>query len=231
MRGIPLRFVFALPWLLALPSLTAGEVTIYRCTDARGHLTLRDTPCAPGERQETRAMVRPRDAVPAAAPIATTPPPPPAAAAPAPILVLRAPQPLYECITPDGERYTNDSAEGRPRWVPLWTLGYPVARAPHHHAHAGADLAITGGNVSLHAGGSVLTRPAHSGHPWYPALAGTWIRDACHALPQPEVCARLRDRRDEIRRRFFNAQPSERDLLRVEERGINARLDSDCGAR
>jgi hypothetical protein len=43
------------------------------------------------------------------------------------------------------------------------------------------------------------------------------------------VCARLRDRRDEINRRFFNAQPSERDTLRVEERGVVARLDEDCG--
>jgi hypothetical protein len=36
------------------------------------------------------------------------------------------------------------------------------------------------------------------------------------------------DRRDAIRRRFFNAMPSERDVLRVEERGINARLANDC---
>ena len=56
-----------------------------------------------------------------------------------------------------------------------------------------------------------------------------WIRDDCYALPQAEVCARLLDRRDEIRPRFFNAMPSERDMLRVEERSINARLDEDCG--
>ena len=58
---------------------------------------------------------------------------------------------------------------------------------------------------------------------------GTWIRDTCHELPPAEVCARLRDRRAEIERRFFNAQPSERDTLRVEERGVDARLDEDCG--
>lgn len=48
-------------------------------------------------------------------------------------------------------------------------------------------------------------------------------------LPPAEACARLRDRRDQVRTRFFNAMPSERDVLRVEERGINARLDNDCG--
>ena len=57
------------------------------------------------------------------------------------------------------------------------------------------------------------------------------MRDDCHALPQAEVCARLADRRDVIRRRFFNAQERERDTLRVEERGINARLAADCGIR
>ncbi len=189
MRGASIRLVFALPWLLALPPLTAGEVTIYRCTDARGHLTLRDTPCAPGERQETRAMIRPRDAAPGTTPT-TAPAPAPASApdtTPAPILVLRTPQPLYECITPDGERYTSDTAEGRPRWVPLWTLGYPVARGPHHHSRAGAELAITGGRVNLRAGGGVMIRPSRAFR--LSAVSGRTRyldpRTACHPLPQP----------------------------------------------
>jgi hypothetical protein len=76
-------------------------------------------------------------------------------------------------------------------------------------------------------GSTTLTRPRPV--PRWAYGAGTWVRDDCHALPQQEVCARLSDRRDEIRRRFFNAMPSERDTLRVEERGINARLDDDCG--
>ena len=59
-------------------------------------------------------------------------------------------------------------------------------------------------------------------------MPGTWVRDSCHPLPQAEVCARLADRREAIRKRFFNAQERERDTLRVEERGINARLAADC---
>ena len=55
------------------------------------------------------------------------------------------------------------------------------------------------------------------------------MRDACHVLPQAETCDRLRDRREEIRKRAFNAQANERATLRVEERGINARLAEDCG--
>ena len=50
-------------------------------------------------------------------------------------------------------------------------------------------------------------------------------------LPPREACARLRDRREQIRTRFFNAQEKERDALRLEERSVLARLDNDCGSR
>jgi hypothetical protein len=59
--------------------------------------------------------------------------------------------------------------------------------------------------------------------------AGTWIRDTRRAMPQAETCARLRDRRAAIERRFFNAMPSERARLDLEERALDARLDADCG--
>ena len=167
----------------------APRVTVYRCIGDDGAVTLRDTPCAKGERQEARAMVRPTDAP------SPPPPAPPAStstttaerAPPPRIVVVRepAPAPMYECTTPDNTTYTSDSPEGNPRWVPMWTLGWPVP-------------------------------------------AGTWVRDACRPMPQAETCARLRDRRAEIERRFFNAMPSERARLEVEERGIDARIDADC---
>ncbi len=71
-------------------------------------------------------------------------------------------------------------------------------------------------------------RPPHGGRGYVGAEPGNWERDPCQALPPAETCARLRDRREEIRRRFFNAQQRERDTLRVEERGLNARIDADC---
>jgi hypothetical protein len=92
---------------------------------------------------------------------------------------------------------------------------------------AGVDFRI--GNRHAEISGSSRI-DSGVGYTTAPYGAGTWIRDTCYALPQGEVCDRLMDRRDEIRRRFFNAMPSERDVLRVEERGINARLDNDCGA-
>ncbi|HSR65280.1 MAG TPA: DUF4124 domain-containing protein, partial [Xanthomonadaceae bacterium] len=117
---LPLMLWLAPPTPAAPP---ADAVTIYRCTDADGHLTLRDSPCARGQAQQTRTMLRPKDA--------PLPPAPPARDAPRDaadreprerIVYVQPPRPMYECVTPDGERYTSETPEGHPRWVPLWTL-------------------------------------------------------------------------------------------------------------
>lgn len=203
----------------------AGQVTIYRCVDAKGRLALRDTPCLKGERQETRTMVRPKDAPPRPAAASPSRTPTRDEAMPARVVVAYPPRPMYECVTPDGDRYTSDSPEGNPRWVPLWTLGYPVGPVFPRREDS-VDFRLGNRNAGIRGGSRTVTGPLLP-----PAAygAGTWIRDRCHALPPAEVCDRLEDRRDEIRRRFFNAMPSERDVLRVEERGINARLAQDCG--
>lgn len=238
--------------LLCLPAAAvsaqqAGNVTVYRCTDARGNVTLSDQPCAAGDRQELRSMQRPQDAPPAPAPQAS-PAPAVQPQQPAPVVqtvVVRTPQPMYECITPDGRRYTSDTGDGNPRWVPLWTLGYrsgwrgnpaPSGGGPIGEYYADRPQWGRVGAPTPRPSGATATqdpRPGHPHRPVHPAggAPGTWIRDTCHALPQAEVCARLADRREEIRRRFFNAQQSERDALRVEERGLNARLAADCGRR
>ena len=209
--------------VLASPiaSAQSSQVRIYRCTDSAGKQTLRDTPCPNDQQQQVRDMLRPKDA-----PLVEKPEPAPKPASvpqpPAPqVVYLAPPRPIYECVTPDGKRYTSDDNAGNPRWVPLWTLGYRAAR----------PQTSLGNNI----GGPPPrpdnpTRPPHGDIHWPVAMGGgQWIRDDCAMLPPAEACARLRDRRKQIRTRFFNAMPSERDVLRVEERGINARLDNDCG--
>lgn len=212
------------PALSSAPARADDAVVIYRCTGADGRLTLRDSPCAKGERQETRSMIRPKDAPPR-----PLPPAPIAVAAPVPppqVIVVNAPRPLYECVTPDGERYVSESPEGRPRQVPAWTLGAPVlARVPVREPGQ-LEVRVDDGHVGGHY------RSGSYGAVVVPTLAGygatTWVRDACAALPQIEVCDRLRDRRGEIGRRFAIAQPSERAELSREQRGIDARLAQDC---
>jgi hypothetical protein len=135
---------------------------------------------------------------------------------------------LYDCVTPDGAVYTSETPEGNPRWVPLWTLDMPWY-GPGPYGYGGVDrtgLSINTPHVRFTSTSTHVHRD-HLAAAW--ATAGTWIRDTCHPLPQSEVCARLQDRRAEIDRRFFNAQPNERDQLRTEERGVVARLDEDCG--
>lgn len=228
MRPTPLSplLLFALAAAVPMPPAQAGdEVTIYRCTDGKGRLTLRDSPCAKGERQETRSMLRPKDAPPRPQPAAAQ-----ALAVAAPqsqqVIVIGTPRPLYECVTPENQRYLSETPEGNLRWVPLWTQGYPVLAQVPVYQPGQLDIRVDNGRV----GGSY--RSGSIGTAVVPTLAGegagAWIRDPCHALPQIEVCDRLRDRRDALRRRFAIAQPSERSVLAGEERNINARLDQDC---
>ena len=196
----------------------AATVTVYRCTDAAGKVSLQDAPCAKGQAQQAREMLRPVDA-----PASPTAPAKPHAAVPAPqaeprTVYLAPPRPLYECVTPEGKRYTSDDGRGNPRWVPLWTLGIPLPRR-----------SVSGGGIGSPA------PPSHPAPPPRDRLrplvggGGTWVRDDCAILPPAEACARLRDRRAVLRTRFFNAQEKERDALRTEERALNARLDNDCG--
>lgn len=201
----------------APPATASPPVTVYRCTDAAGKVSLQDAPCPRGQRQQERLMQRPQD-------VSRTPVSPPRRSDPAPspsppprTVYLAPPQPLYECVTPDGTRYTSDDGRGNPRWVPLWTLGY---RLPRPAAAGGSDPAAPAPSDPV------------GGHHHWPLLVGgggTWVRDDCVMLPPQEACARLRDRRAELRTRFFNAQEKERDVLRREERALNARLDNDCG--
>ena len=204
---------------------SAGQdnVTIYRCIDAAGRLTLQDAPCRKGDRQDVRTMVRPRDAPyrpPEAAPAASPAAPPPQ------VVVIRAPTPMYACTTPDNTRYLSDSPEGNPRWVPAWTMGYPVVAQVPVVEPGHVDIRVDHGRVSGEiASGGIGTAvvPTYAGQG-----GGLWVRDVCNALPQADICDRLVDRRDELRRRFSIAQPSERAELGREERTINARLSQDC---
>lgn len=244
-RHLPVLLLAACAGMAA--PCAADEVTVYRCVDAKGQVTLGDVPCAKGSQEQVRAMQRPKDGAPLA--VALPAEPPPAPVAPPQVVVVRTPQPMYECITPDGERYTSETGDGNPRWVPLWTLGYrsgwggggrPGTNTASDRLNDWNDNRPLGGRVGARtprgpdpssSPGPDRPRPPHRPPPYGVGGGGTWVRDACHALPQGEVCARLSDRREELRRRFFNAQESERNVLRREERGLNARLAADCGVR
>ena len=49
---------------LAATPVEPGKVTVYRCVDTKGKVSLQDSPCAKTSQQETREMIRPKDAPP-----------------------------------------------------------------------------------------------------------------------------------------------------------------------
>ena len=221
---------------LAGGAAAVDEVTIYRCTDTSGRLTLRDSPCAKGEKQEARNMARPKDAppsAPAAQPVREVSTD--RTGADRPRYALTPPRVSYECVTVDGERYTSDSGVGQlrfePNYLPYSVLAFPggghvrsgggSAAISYHGSHVDAGVQVGGGP------GRPVGRPEIV--PVIPV--GEWVRDTCYALPQAEACDRLRDDRSELNRRWHNAQPSERAQIDLETRSLDARLDNDCGGR
>jgi hypothetical protein len=219
----------ALSPTMALAQEQSGNVTVYRCTDSRGQLVaLRDSPCRPGERQETVSMQRPQDPP---ARTASTATPPPASPAIAPrevrVVTVQAPAPMYECTAPDGTTYLSETDQVADRWVPLWTLGYPVRPGPRPPPRPSLPPVRPAGPVT---GGA---SPSHGGGPRPPlpgvvVPAGTWVRDSCVRLLQDEVCSRLSDRRYEILRIYHAAMPSERQELDREQREIDAHMADHC---
>lgn len=106
------------------------KLTVYRCVDAKGKVSLQDSPCAKTSQQETREMLRPKDAP----PVKYTP------AKPAPVIApsappqnyvpLPAPPVLYQCTDYEGKTRDSENYDPNPRCEPLWALGYQMKYLP-----------------------------------------------------------------------------------------------------
>ncbi|CAD0304192.1 hypothetical protein NCPPB940_05300 [Xanthomonas hortorum pv. taraxaci] len=127
---------------------SAQDVTIYRCTDPTGALTVQNMPCPKGVQQQKKVMTAPA-AVPfapggssAASPARTAPSAQPRAtpkteapaaapvAAPAPVAPTPPattststlpPPPLFECTAHDNGRYFTEDREPATRCLPMQT--------------------------------------------------------------------------------------------------------------
>ncbi|MFC7521070.1 DUF4124 domain-containing protein [Xanthomonas populi] len=247
----------------ALPASAASTTTtpdpnvrIYRCVSSTGTVALQDAPCSSG-RQQVLELQRPQDPPPRperpAAPAAVAAPPPPRKVR---IITVQPPQPMYECVTEEGRRYTSDSPEGNPRWVPIWGTAYvsgarqrgprqPGSRQPGPRPAEGIQGSVGdsrgsygGGNYNVGGyPGSSYNGGGYNGGGYVDGGYGgtvivpygsVQIRDECHALPEQEVCGRLADLRWELIRRYNSALQSEREDLSRDQRGIDARLQRDC---
>lgn len=111
------------------PKGDAATLTVHRCTDARGQVTLQDDACPPGSHEETRAMTRPRDppVESKAVRVADTPamPQPELLSADEPARRLPIPPPpMYKCTSYDGDERFSESYDPNPRCEPL-VIYYP----------------------------------------------------------------------------------------------------------
>ena len=126
---IALLLLAGQPFAQAATSPAADTVTIYRCLDAKGHVSLQDDPCPKDTTQQSsRNMVRPQDAP--QRPAGTAPPAPPANPTPpeAPVVefLYNPPPPMYECTSYDGIVRESEVYDPNPRCEPL-ALYYPEA--------------------------------------------------------------------------------------------------------
>lgn len=173
---VPLSLVLLLSALGLFPVAAQQGMTIYRCVDPSGAVTLQnDVPCPKGSQQTVRKV----DALPA---LPTLPPPAPAAApkpappspvvAPPPAVVPSAPlvrappPPLFQCRTWDERDYLGDTAEPPATCVPLPTVGID-------------------GSTTLAAGSACEMR-----------------QDACVAVPAEHLCLAWKKRVDEAEFRW-----------------------------
>jgi hypothetical protein len=101
-------------------SRAAGEITVFRCVDAKGAVTLQDKPCPKNSAASTsRDMVRPKDA----------PPRPVAAPREEPVVEPYAdegwtyqpepPPPMYVCTSYDGIERESEQYDPNPRCEPI----------------------------------------------------------------------------------------------------------------
>jgi len=212
------RLLSALLAWSAVAAAQAAEVVIYRCTDAGGALTLQNTPCPKGMKQEQRAMqgvntvpMAPAATTPATAtapsPTAATTTPAAAAGTAAPVSgpepasavpdARRLPPPvLFQCTTYDKGRYVTEDDEPASRCMPLRTTGLD-------------------GNPQAGAG-----------------QACEVVRDTCARVPDGALCEAWKKRRDETEVAFRFARPENAEKNRAEyERVARIVAESDCGAQ
>ena len=190
------------------PASRAGDVVIYRCTDASGALTLQNAPCPKGMKQEQRTLpgvntVPMAPASPAAPPAAAQRPPAapsspttrePAPAAPTADAPRLPPPVLFQCTTYDKDTYVTEDSEPASRCVALRTTGLD-------------------GNPQGGAG-----------------QACEVVRDTCARVPDGALCDAWRKRRDETEVAWRFARRENVDRNRAEyERVARILSESDCG--
>ena len=211
MRNVPFIASICLALAGLLGCAGAEATTIYRCTDAKGAVTMQnDKPCGPGMKQEIRTIgelpTAPAPAArPAATPVSSGPPPgasfelvrgPVTEALPAPSVpqAERKPPPtLFQCRTFDADTYLTESDTPESRCIALNTVGLD-------------------GTAAMGAGAACEMK-----------------QDTCTALDGPALCQAWQRRIDEAKFRMTFAADADKATRKAEyERQLASFVDSTC---
>ena len=133
------RLILACAMLLAAHAVHAQETVFYKCTDAKGNVSMQNgVPCGPGMKQEVKRIGEVKTVpVPVKKPKVEDAPPeapqygefvmvhgPAMKREPAPeAAALPAPPALFQCRTWDGNDYLGEVEKPAPRCVPLQVVG------------------------------------------------------------------------------------------------------------
>ncbi|MFA5683335.1 MAG: DUF4124 domain-containing protein [Lysobacteraceae bacterium] len=211
-------------WMLCLAGLggpgdaPASSLTVYRCEDAQGRVSLQDHPCAAGQTQRQRQVPRVADS-PLPLPQPALPVEPAPAPAAAPIRPPRAPPPpMWLCRDFDGSE--RESADGQPRgrYVPLWVVGRDPDAPGQFFGRVGAASPVA------------PIRPVDGPRSAQGVQAEpqVWVEERCRLLGPADTCTRLAAQRSEIERQRFNAQQGDRLRLGEESTRLAGLLSTHC---
>ena len=214
-----MRSTWLLMFALLVSPAYAGEVAIYRCTDAGGAVTMQNMPCPKGVHQEKKLM-QSITTVPMVdkAPAAKAPAPSPAVA-PAPSsqvsvdlaappadgdttqpaasdLAKLPPPKLFRCTTRESSTYVTEDSEPQERCLPLRTVGLD-------------------GNPQNGAGNACEV-----------------VRDNCAPIADEGLCEAWKKRHDEAEVAWRFTRPESEQKNRAEfERAQRILAESNCAGR
>jgi hypothetical protein len=219
MRRSPALFLSGCLLLTAgLAWRPAAATRVYECVGADGRKVYQDTPCRPGQRQQSLqvpdvpSIRSPAATVPAPAAPASSPPPAVEAAPAAPLPVM------YACVrATDGKTYLSANGDPAPYQAPYGMLG--AEQQPLSDVYA-PDRGAAGNSAPESNRGRVTRGLVASNY--------VWVQDQCRRLDPGETCQALQDAYAENAHKLRNAFQSQRPPLERRDAELRAQL-AGCG--
>ncbi|MGQ0798815.1 MAG: hypothetical protein ACT4NL_01715 [Pseudomarimonas sp.] len=133
----------------------------------------------------------------------------------------RPPPPLWTCVDFDGKERESRDGVGRGRYVPLWVVGRDPYAPRQLFGRVGQPLP------------QPATRPATGPRTMVEQNTGSaplvYVEERCHEMSSEQACQRYREKRQEIERKIFNSQSSERSVLAPQSESLRSLLEQHCG--